>query len=124
MAKKIVITSGKGGVGKTTITANLGILLAELGAKVLLVDIDFGLNNLDVVLGVENKICYDIGDVLACRCRLKQALVQYDDKKSLYILPSLNATTSYQISGQNIKLMLESVDMLFDYIILHHRYQR
>lgn len=118
MAKKIVITSGKGGVGKTTITANLGICLADLGARVLLVDIDFGLNNLDVVLGLENKICYDISDVLACRCRLKQALVQYGEKKSLYILPSINTSSSYAITGQNIKLMLESVDMLFDYIIL------
>lgn len=118
MAKKIVITSGKGGVGKTTITANLGIALSELGAKVLLVDIDFGLNNLDVVLGVENKVVYDMGDVLSCRCRLKQALVQYRDKNSLYLLPSLNGTTQYSISGQSIRLMLESVDMLFDYIIL------
>lgn len=118
MAKKIVITSGKGGVGKTTITANLGIALADLGARVLLVDIDFGLNNLDVVLGLENKVCYDISDVFSCRCRLKQALVQYGDKKSLYILPSLNTTSNYSISGQNIKLMLESVDVLFDYIIL------
>ncbi len=118
MARKIVITSGKGGVGKTTITANLGIALSELGAKVLLVDIDFGLNNLDVVLGLENKVCYDISDVLSCRCRLKQALVKYDEKKSLYILPSLNSTSMCSISGQSIKLMLESVDMLFDYIIL------
>ena len=118
MAKKIVITSGKGGVGKTTITANLGLALSELGARVLLVDIDFGLNNLDVVLGLENKVCYNIGDVLSCRCRLKQALVQYGDKKSLYILPSLNGTETYSISGQSIKLMLDSVDMFFDYIIL------
>lgn len=118
MAKKIVITSGKGGVGKTTITANLGIALSDLGAKVLLIDIDFGLNNLDVVLGLESKACYDISDVLSCRCRLKQALVQYGDKKSLFILPSFNTSPSYSISGQNIKLMLESVDMLFDYIIL------
>ena len=118
MAKKIVITSGKGGVGKTTITANLGICLSDLGARVLLVDIDFGLNNLDVVLGLENKICYDTSDVLTCRCRLKQAIVQYGDKKSLFILPSLNTSSSYAITGQNIKLMLDSVDALFDYIIL------
>ena len=60
MAKKIVITSGKGGVGKTTVTSNLGYLLAKLGQRVVLVDVDFGLNNLDVVNGVENKIIYDI----------------------------------------------------------------
>ncbi len=118
MAKKIVVTSGKGGVGKTTITANLGTALSSLGAKVLLVDIDFGLNNLDVVLGVENKVCYDINDVFSCRCRIKQALVQCGEKRSLYILPSGNLSPTSNISGQNIKLLLESVDILFDYIIL------
>ena len=118
MAKKIVITSGKGGVGKTTITANLGVALSNMGLKVLLVDIDFGLNNLDVVLGVENKVCYDINDVLACKCRIKQALVQCGDKRSLYVLPSGNLNPASSISGQNIKLLLDSVDILFDYIIL------
>ncbi len=118
MAKKIVITSGKGGVGKTTITANLGMALSNLGAKVLLVDIDFGLNNLDVVLGVENKVCYDINDVLSCRCRIKQALVQCGDKRSLYMLPSGNLSPMSNVTGQNIKLLLENVDILFDYIIL------
>lgn len=118
MAKKIVVTSGKGGVGKTTITANLGTALSNIGLKVLLVDIDFGLNNLDVVLGVENKVCYDINDVLSCRCRIKQALVQCGDKRSLYMLPSGNLSPTSNVSGQNIKLLLDSVDMLFDYIIL------
>ena len=76
MARKIVVTSGKGGVGKTTVCANLGYALAGLGAKVLMLDIDIGLNNLDVVLGVENKIVYDIIDVLDGKCRPKQALIQ------------------------------------------------
>ena len=118
MAKKIVVTSGKGGVGKTTITANLGLALSNIGAKVLLVDIDFGLNNLDVVLGVENKVCYDINDVLSCRCRIKQALIQCGEKRSLYVLPSNNLNPTSSVSGQNIKLLLESIDVLFDYIIL------
>ncbi len=118
MAKKIVITSGKGGVGKTTITANLGIALSNLGAKVLLVDLDFGLNNLDVVLGVENKVCFDVGDVVNCRCRLKQALVLCSEKRNLYVLPSGNVDSFSNISGQNIKLLLESVNNLFDYIII------
>ena len=91
MAKKIVVTSGKGGVGKTTITANLGMALSNMGAKVLLVDVDFGLNNLDVVLGVENKVVYDIFDVLDGRCRVKQALVQDSRRKNLYLLSFFNA---------------------------------
>ena len=73
MGRKIVLTSGKGGVGKTTITANLGIALAMLSKKIVLVDADIGLNNLDVAMGVENKIVYDIGDAAENRCRLKQA---------------------------------------------------
>lgn len=117
MARKIVITSGKGGVGKTTITANLGLSLASLGLRVLVVDIDVGLNNLDVVLGVENKVLYDISDVLAGRCRLKQALIQDNNRSNLYILPSGNLNSS-SISGQNIKLLLESVVGLFDYILI------
>ena len=118
MAKKIVITSGKGGVGKTTITANLGISLSNIGAKVLLVDLDFGLNNLDVVLGVESKVCFDIGDVVNCRCRLKQALVLCSEKRSLYVLPSGNVNSFSNITGQNIKLLLEGVNNLFDYILI------
>ncbi len=117
MARKIVVTSGKGGVGKTTVTANLGLALASLGQRVCLVDIDFGLNNLDVVLGLENKIVYDIFDVLEGRCRIKQALVQENNKKNLYILPSGNVEASNRISGQSIKLLIEGISSIFDYII-------
>ena len=87
MGRKIVLTSGKGGVGKTTITANLGIALAMLSKKIVLVDADIGLNNLDVAMGVENKIVYDIGDAAENRCRLKQALIQDECFSSLYTLP-------------------------------------
>ncbi len=118
MAKKIVVTSGKGGVGKTTVTANLGTALAALGLRVLLVDIDFGLNNLDVVLGVENKVCYNIYDVISGRCRIKQALVQSNDRKNLYILSSGAFDASSRISGQSIKLLLENLNNLFDYILI------
>ena len=117
MARKIVITSGKGGVGKTTVTANLGQALASLGLRVLLVDVDVGLNNLDVVLGVEDKVLYDISDVLEGRCRLKQALIQDNNRSNLYILPSGNLNSS-TINGQNIKLLLESVVGLFDYVLI------
>ena len=81
MARKIVVTSGKGGVGKTTITANLGCSLCDAGNRVVLVDVDFGLNNLDVVMGLENKVVFDMLDVFEGRCRVKQALVQDKNRK-------------------------------------------
>ena len=118
MARKIVITSGKGGVGKTTVTANLGIALAGMGVRVVLVDIDFGLNNLDVVMGVENKIVYDLLDIIEGRCRAKQALVQDNEKKNLFILPSGSVKSSSQISGQQIKLIIENVSPMFDYVLI------
>lgn len=118
MAKKIVITSGKGGVGKTTVTANLGIALSRMNKKVLLVDIDFGLNNLDVVMGVENKVSFDIMDIINGRCRPKQALIECGEKRNLYVLPSTNINGATSINGQNIKLILDSLSTMFDYILL------
>lgn len=118
MARKIVVTSGKGGVGKTTIVANLGLSLANLGQRVALIDVDFGLNNLDVVLGVENKINYDLLDVFEGRCRIKQALTQCNDNKNLYILSSGSANSFSSITGQSIKLIIDSISTTFDYVIL------
>ncbi|MCR3923451.1 MAG: P-loop NTPase, partial [Firmicutes bacterium] len=76
MGEVLVITSGKGGVGKTTTTANLGVGLALLNQKVVLIDADIGLRNLDVVMGLENRIVYDLVDVVEGRCRTKQALIR------------------------------------------------
>lgn len=118
MSRKIVVTSGKGGVGKTTVTANLGNALANMGQRVLLIDLDFGLNNLDVVMGLEGKVVYDIGDVVDGLCRIKQALVQDNEKKNLFLLSSTSLNASAAISGQNVKLIFESVNGLFDYIIV------
>ena len=119
MARKIVITSGKGGVGKTTITANLGVMLAKFGQRVLLIDVDFGLNNLDVVMGVESKVLYDLCDVLDGKCRIKQALIQCGDKKNLFVLPSGNANCMGNIiSGQNIRMLIEDVASVFDYVLI------
>ena len=84
----IVITSGKGGVGKTTTTANLGTGLALLGKSVVVVDADIGLRNLDVVMGLENRIVYDIVDVVEKNCRLKQALIRDKRFDRLYLLPA------------------------------------
>lgn len=117
MARKIVVTSGKGGVGKTTICVNLGYALANNGLKVLLMDADIGLNNLDVVLGVENKIVFDLVDVLNGRCRPKQALIQDFFEPNLYILPSNQMYCNYDISV-NLKEILNQLDEFFDYILI------
>lgn len=118
MAKKIIITSGKGGVGKTTITANLGKALADVGKRVCLIDVDFGLNNLDVVMGLENKVIYDMQDVFEGRCRVKQALLQDDERKNLFILPSGRLDTTSNVSGQNVKLLIEGITSYFDYLLI------
>lgn len=118
MAKKIVITSGKGGVGKTTVTANLGRALSNLGQRVLLLDVDFGLNNLDVVMGLEGNVLYDISDVIEGRCRIKQALVQDGVRRNLFLLSSNNSGVNNSISGQNIKLILENLSPNFDFILI------
>ena len=118
MARRIVITSGKGGVGKTTICANLGYTLAQNGLKVLLFDADIGLNNLDVVMGVENKVIYDLMDVESGKCRAKQALVQDEKIKNLYVLPSNNVYCALDVSGSSLKAVLDDLDAYFDYIII------
>ena len=84
----------------------------------MLIDVDFGLNNLDVVMGVENKIVYDMADVFDGRCRVRQALIQDDKKSNLYVLPSNGLSGSSQISGQNVKILLENLSPLFDYVLL------
>jgi septum site-determining protein MinD len=88
MGEVIVITSGKGGVGKTTTTANIGTGLASLGKKVVLIDTDIGLRNLDVVLGLENRIVYDIVDVVQGNCRLKQAMIKDKRFEDLCLIPA------------------------------------
>lgn len=118
MARKIVLTSGKGGVGKTTITANLGANLAKLGFRVVLLDVDIGLNNLDVVMGVENQVVFDITDVIMGKCRARQALVQDKAIPSLYILPSSHSYNRTKILGEHIKNVVDLLDSSFDYILI------
>ena len=118
MARKIVLTSGKGGVGKTTICANLGVRLANLGFRVALVDVDIGLNNLDVIMGVENKVLFDLSDVIKAKCRVKQALIQDNRYPSLYILPSAHTNTDASITGENVKNVIDMLDPNFDYILI------
>lgn len=118
MAIKYVITSGKGGVGKTTITTSLGLKLSEKGFRVLVIDGDIGLNNLDVLAGVENKSVFDLFDAINGKCRIKQALVESPLNKNLYVLPSCHTLASKDITGQNIKSVIDEVDGLFDYIFI------
>lgn len=115
MARKIVITSGKGGVGKTTICANLGSYLA-INYRVCLIDLDIGLNNLDVVMGVENKVVFDLVDAINNRCRTKQALIQDAHLPSLYILPSAHGNA--RINATQLKRIILELDSYFDYILL------
>lgn len=116
MARKIVITSGKGGVGKTTFCANLGYYLARNNKRCLLIDMDFGLNNLDVVCGVENLIIYDIVDVVLGKCRPTQALVEASEK-GLYILPSTGRGSSAVLCAENLYGIISVLDKMFDFIL-------
>ena len=115
MARKIVVTSGKGGVGKTTTVANLGCFLAKFNYRVVLMDLDIGLNNLDVVMGLENKIVYDVVDVINNRCRARQALIQDVTLPSLYVMPSSH--TNVKITKEQLKSVVDNLDSYFDFIL-------
>lgn len=118
MCEIIVITSGKGGVGKTTTSANVGTGLAILGKKVVLIDTDIGLRNLDVVMGLENRIVYNLVDVVEGNCRMKQALIKDKRYPNLFLLPSAQTRDKTAVTpGQMVKLVDDLRDD-FDFIIL------
>lgn len=119
MGKAIVITSGKGGVGKTTSAANIGTALALQGKKVCLVDMDIGLRNLDVVLGLENRIIYDIVDVVEGRAKLHQAIIK--DKRfndQLFLLPAAQHADKHAVNEQQMQEIVAELRNDFDYIII------
>jgi septum site-determining protein MinD len=116
--KAYVITSGKGGVGKTTTTANLGTGLAKLGKRVVLIDADIGLRNLDVVLGLENRIVYDIVDVVEGNCRLEQALIKDKRYSSLCLLPAAQTRDKTSVNPEQMVELTDQLRKEFDYIII------
>ena len=118
MGEVIVITSGKGGVGKTTTTANIGIGLSSAGKKVLVIDTDLGLRNLDVVLGLENRIVYNLVDVIESKCRLKQAVIKDTRFENLYLLPSAQTKDKTSVSPEQMKKLTSELKDEFDYVLL------
>lgn len=118
MARAIVITSGKGGVGKTTLTVNIGRILASMSLKVVLIDTDLGLNNLDVLTDIENKIVYDLVDVIENRCRIKQALIEDEYVKGLFILPSAHSYDRSRVDAQSVRAVVASLKNKFDYVLI------
>ena len=118
MSEVIVVTSGKGGVGKTTTSANVGTGLAALGKKVVLIDADIGLRNLDVVMGLENRIVYNLVDVIENKCRIKQALIKDKRHPSLFLMPSAQTKDKTSVTPEQMVKMVNQLRESFDYVIL------
>ncbi|MDR1531570.1 MAG: septum site-determining protein MinD [Clostridiales bacterium] len=118
MSEVIVITSGKGGVGKTTASANLGTGLAALEKKVAMVDADIGLRNLDVILGLENRIVYDLIDVVEGNCRLKQALIKDKRYSNLFLLPAAQTKDKTAVNPEQMQKLCDNLREEYDYIII------
>lgn len=118
MGKRVVVTSGKGGVGKTTVVANLGTGLSLLNKKVVLVDADIGLRNLDIVLGMENRIVYDLVDVIEEKCKLRQALIKDRKLQNLYLLPAAQTRDKEAVSPRELERVSLMLAKEFDYVII------
>lgn len=117
-AKVVTITSGKGGVGKTTITANLGAALASAGQRVVCIDADIGLRNLDVVLGLENRIVYDLVDVVEGRCRLRQAMIRDKRAEGLFLIPAAQTRDKTAVSPSDMVNVCDELRPEHDWIII------
>jgi septum site-determining protein MinD len=118
MGEVIVVTSGKGGVGKTTTSANIGTGLAAAGHSVVLVDMDIGLRNLDVLMGLEKRIVYDLVDVTSGSCRLKQALIRDKRFENLFLLPASQTKDKTSVNPEQMKVLAAELKETFDYAII------
>ncbi len=118
MGRIIVITSGKGGVGKTTCTANLGMALAKMDYSVALIDADFGLRNLDLLLGLENRVVYTALEVLAGQCRLEQALVKDKRMTDLVLLPAAQNRNKDAVTPEQMKQLAYALTKKYDYVLI------
>ena len=118
MGEAIVFTSGKGGVGKTTTIANIGAGLSRLDKKVIMLDTDMGLRNLDVVMGMEDQIQYNLIDLLENKCRLKQALIKDTQFPELCLLPSAQTKDKSAVSPEQMKKLIEDIRSDFDFVLL------
>lgn len=118
MSEIIVITSGKGGVGKTTTTANIGAALALSGKKVAMIDTDIGLRNLDVIMGVENRIVYDLVDVAENKCPYTKALVRDKRFDGLFLLPAAQSRDKSAVTTTQMKHIVRQMEESFDYILI------
>jgi septum site-determining protein MinD len=117
-AKVVTVTSGKGGVGKTTATANLGVALARLGKKVVLIDADVGLRNLDIVMGLENRIVYDLVDVIEGRCQLRQAMIKHKQFPDLFLIPAAQTRDKTAVSPADMIQITDKLRPEFDFIVI------
>ncbi|HHX42495.1 MAG TPA: septum site-determining protein MinD [Chloroflexi bacterium] len=118
MTRVITVTSGKGGVGKTTTTANLGTALARLGQRVVIIDTDIGLRNLDVVMGLQNRIVYDVVDLVEGRCRLRQALIRDRTLENLYLLPAAQSRDKTAVSPADMMRVIQQLHGDCDIVLI------
>ncbi|MEG0451325.1 MAG: septum site-determining protein MinD, partial [Lysinibacillus sp.] len=118
MGEAIVITSGKGGVGKTTTTANIGTALASMDKKVVVIDGDTGLRNLDVLMGLENRVVFTLLDVIEEKCRLKQALIKDKRFSNLFLLPTAQTRDKNDVDINEMLRIVTELKEEFDYVIL------
>jgi septum site-determining protein MinD len=114
----VTITSGKGGVGKTTATANLGVALASMGLRVVCIDADIGLRNLDVVMGLENRIVYDFVDVVEGRCKLRQAMIRDKRLEGLYLIPAAQTRDKTAVSPKDMVRLGDELREDFDWVLV------
>lgn len=118
MSRVIMVTSGKGGVGKTTVCANLGITLAKMGHKVCLIDVDLGLKNLDVVMGLENRVLFDLKDAVEGKCNIEKALLRDKRCENLFLLPACKSVNILNFSFADLQMVVEELKKIFDFVIL------